>query len=232
MAGWSALSGLSPWLRSDAGLLSRPSPGTSKSSPALGVIWSAVECPTFPGLGVDGPNWSSASAAHIRLLQRLRSKGVRSSMLTASRASKARTRLWSNGFTREGRRLRAVIVVLAAASSSTTRLAPQLRDMIPEVHLVGVSSHPACHMHATNDGASRARAMDDLTYHADEVGRDAGDVCRSDRAGCQQPEHRSSKSLATRDPQIGANSLAAISCDGNDLALSGAWQTSSEPIEL
>jgi 2,4-dienoyl-CoA reductase-like NADH-dependent reductase (Old Yellow Enzyme family)/thioredoxin reductase len=95
----------------------------------------------------------------LPLFQRLRTKGVRVSLLHKLSCVGAHAVIVTDLFTREDRRIEAASVVLACGLVPDDRLARAIEGHIPQVHVVGDALAPRRIMHATLEGARAAMAV-------------------------------------------------------------------------
>jgi 2,4-dienoyl-CoA reductase-like NADH-dependent reductase (Old Yellow Enzyme family)/thioredoxin reductase len=95
----------------------------------------------------------------LPLFQRLRTKGVRVSMLHKLCSVDEHAVVVADTFTRQDRRIDGASVVLACGSVPDDRLARGLDGRVAEVHVVGDALAPRRMMHATLEGARAAMAI-------------------------------------------------------------------------
>jgi 2,4-dienoyl-CoA reductase-like NADH-dependent reductase (Old Yellow Enzyme family)/thioredoxin reductase len=95
----------------------------------------------------------------LPLFQRLRTKGVRVSLLHKLTSVDEQVVIVTDLCTREERRIEAASVVLACGLVPDDRLARAVEGHIPEVHVVGDALAPRRIMHATLEGARAATAV-------------------------------------------------------------------------
>jgi NADPH-dependent 2,4-dienoyl-CoA reductase/sulfur reductase-like enzyme len=93
------------------------------------------------------------------LLQRLRAKDVRVSLLCKLKSVEEHAVTVTDLFTREDRRIEPASLVLACGMVPDDGLARLLEPHIPEVHVVGDALAPRRIMHATLEGARAAMAV-------------------------------------------------------------------------
>ncbi|TML13474.1 MAG: hypothetical protein E6G39_10030 [Actinobacteria bacterium] len=95
----------------------------------------------------------------LPLFQRLRTKGVRVSLLHKLSRVDADAAIVTDTFTKHDRRIDGASVVLACGLIPDDRLARALEGHVPEVHVVGDALAPRRMMHATLEGARAAMAI-------------------------------------------------------------------------
>jgi thioredoxin reductase len=95
----------------------------------------------------------------LALFQRLRTKGVRVSVLHKLCSIGEHSVVVTDTFSRQDRRIDGASVVLACGLVPDDRLARALEGRVPDVHVVGDALAPRRMMHATLEGARAAMAI-------------------------------------------------------------------------